>query len=58
MVTGIEVYKDAINTYRNNLPESEVNPLTVDFIRRILDIEKLDLMVLTGDQLHHNIPDS
>jgi len=43
------VYKDTINAYRKNLLESEANLLTVDFIREILDIEKLDLVVLTRD---------
>jgi DNA repair exonuclease SbcCD nuclease subunit len=28
------------------------------FIGTILDVEKPDLVVLTGDQLHHNISDS
>jgi predicted phosphodiesterase len=40
------------------LPESEADLLTVDFIGRILNIEKPDLVILTGDQLHHDIPDS
>jgi hypothetical protein len=49
MATGIKVYKDAINAYRNNLLESEANPLIVDFIRKILDVKKPDLMILTRD---------
>jgi 3',5'-cyclic AMP phosphodiesterase CpdA len=49
IVTSVGVCKDAINTHGKNLPESEANLLTVDFIRKILDIEKLDLVVLTGD---------
>ncbi|KAK4232971.1 Metallo-dependent phosphatase [Achaetomium macrosporum] len=44
MVTGVGV--------------SEADPLTVDFIGRILDVEKPDLVILTGDQWHHDIPDS
>lgn len=40
------------------LPECEADLLTVNFIRRVLDVEKPDLVVLTGDQLHHDIPDS
>jgi predicted MPP superfamily phosphohydrolase len=58
MVTGVGVYKDAINAYRKNLPESEADPLTVDFIRKVLDVEKPDLVILTGDQLYHDISDS
>ncbi|KAK1767531.1 Metallophosphoesterase domain protein [Phialemonium atrogriseum] len=58
MVTGVGVCKDAIDAHGNNLPESEADPLTVGFIGRILDVEKPDLVVLTGDQLHHDIPDS
>jgi len=49
IVTSVGVCKDAINAHRKNLLESEANPLTVDFIRKILDIEKLDLMILTRD---------
>jgi hypothetical protein len=58
MVTGVGVCKDAIDARGENLPESEADPLTVDFIGRILDVEKPDFVVLTGDQLHHDIPDS
>jgi hypothetical protein len=58
MVTGVGVCKDAIDAHGKNLPESEADPLTVDFIGKILDIEKPDLVVLTGDQLHHDISDS
>ena len=43
MVTGVGVCKDAIDAHWKNLPMSEADPLTVDFIRRILDVEKPDL---------------
>lgn len=58
MVTGVGVCKDAIDAHGKNLPESEADPLTVDFIEKILDVEKPDLVILTGDQLHHDISDS
>ena len=58
MVTGVGVCKDAIDAHGQPLPESEADPLTVDFIRGILDVEKPDLVILTGDQLHHDIPDT
>lgn len=58
MVTGVGVCKDAIDAHGRSLPESEADPLTVDFIGKILDVEKPDLVILTGDQLHHDIPDS
>jgi hypothetical protein len=58
MVTGVGICKDAIDGHGRALPESEADPLTVDFVGKILDIEKPDLVILTGDQLHHNIPDS
>lgn len=58
MVTGVGVCKDAIDAHGKNLPESNADPLTVDFIGRILDVEKPDLVILTGDQLHHGISDS
>ena len=49
MITSIRIYKDAINTNEKNLLESKTNLLIVDFIRKILDIKKLDLMILTRD---------
>ncbi|KAH6631728.1 Metallo-dependent phosphatase-like protein [Chaetomium tenue] len=58
MVTGVGVCKDAMDAHGKYLPESEADPLTVDFIGRILDAEKPDLVIFTGDQLHHDIPDS
>lgn len=58
MVTGVGVCKDAIDAHGKYLPESEADPLTVNFIGKILDDENPDLVVLTGDQLHHDIADS
>lgn len=58
MVTGVGVCKDAIDGTGKNMPESEADPLTVQFIGKILDVEKPDLVVLTGDQLHHDTSDS
>ncbi|KAI9742475.1 MAG: purple acid phosphatase [Claussenomyces sp. TS43310] len=58
MVTGVGVCKDAIDADRKDLPESEADPRTVKFIKEILDIEKPDLVILTGDQLHHGNSDS
>ena len=58
MVTGVGACKDAIDARGNRLPESEADPLTVNFIGKILDTEKPDLVILTGDQLHHDISDS
>jgi hypothetical protein len=49
MATSVKVYKDTINAYKNNLLESEADPLIIDFIRKILDIKKLDLIILTRD---------
>jgi hypothetical protein len=58
MVTGVGVCKDAIDADGEYLPESVADPLTVGFIGSILDAEKPDLVILTGDQLHHDIPDT
>ncbi|KAL8663600.1 MAG: hypothetical protein Q9202_003788 [Teloschistes flavicans] len=58
MVTGVGVCKDTIDARGNFLPESEADPLTVEFIEKILDAEKPNLVILTGDQLHHDISDS
>lgn len=58
MVTGVGVCEDAIDALGNPLPASEADPLTVKFLGGVLDVEKPDLVILTGDQLHHDIPDS
>lgn len=58
MVTGVGKCKDAIDGVGKALPESEADPLTVIFLGNILDQEKPDLVIFTGDQLHHDIPDS
>ena len=58
MVTGVGVCKDAIDAHGKPLPERGADPLAVNFIGGILDVEKPDLMILTGDQLHHDILDS
>lgn len=58
MVTGVGICEDAIDGDGQHLTPSEADPLTVGFIGKILDVEQPDLVILTGDQLHHNIPDS
>lgn len=58
MVTGVGTCNDRVDAHGKPLPECVADPLTVDFIGRILDAEKPDLAILTGDQLHHDILDS
>ncbi|EXM14512.1 hypothetical protein V3481_017075 [Fusarium oxysporum f. sp. vasinfectum] len=58
MVTGVGECNDAIDAQGKDLPASDADTLTVDFVGSILDVEKPDLVVLTGDQLHHDIFDS
>jgi hypothetical protein len=58
MVTGVGLCTDALDADGKHLPKSEADPLTVNFIGKILDVEKPDLVILTGDQLHHDITDS
>ncbi|KAI0426057.1 Metallo-dependent phosphatase-like protein [Xylaria sp. FL1042] len=45
MATGVGVCKDAIDADGNFLPPSVADPQTVDFIGRVLDIERPDLVV-------------
>ena len=58
MVTDVGVCNDASDAQGQPLPESEADPLTVEFLGRILDVEKPDLVILTGDQVHHDVPDT
>jgi hypothetical protein len=58
MVTGVGVCKDAIDAEGKPLRESDADPLTVKFIGEVLDREKPDLVILTGDNVHHNVLDT
>lgn len=58
MVAGTGICKDAVDEHEQPLPQSEADPLTIKFLEGVLDTEKPDLVVLTGDQIHHNVPDS
>jgi hypothetical protein len=58
MVTGVGICNDAIDAHGEKLSEFEADPRTVDLIGKELDKEKPDLVVLAGDLLHHDIPDS
>lgn len=58
MVTGVGVCRDAVDAEGNFLPETEADTLTVEFAEKVLDAEEPDLVILTGDQLHHDIEDT
>ncbi|KAK1517763.1 phosphatase DCR2 [Colletotrichum costaricense] len=58
MVTGAGVCNDAIDANGQPLPSIEADPNTIKFIGEILDVEKPDLVILSGDQVHHDIPDT
>ncbi|KAG8158435.1 hypothetical protein KVR01_011557 [Diaporthe batatas] len=58
MVTGPGVCDDAVDANGKPLPRQVADPLSIAFLGGILDLEKPDLVILTGDQLHHDIPDS
>ncbi|KAF2767940.1 Metallo-dependent phosphatase, partial [Teratosphaeria nubilosa] len=49
---------DAIDADGHVRAPFEADPQTQAFISEVLDVEKPDLVVLTGDQLHHDILDS
>jgi hypothetical protein len=51
----VGVCKDAIDVDRNPLPESEADPLTVKFIGEVLDAEKPDLVIFTGDNINFGV---
>jgi hypothetical protein len=58
MRAGVGACNDALGPDGQPLPAMEADPLTMKFVGEILDVEKPDLVILTGDQLHHNILDS
>ncbi|KAL0765959.1 hypothetical protein CaCOL14_011700 [Colletotrichum acutatum] len=58
MVTGPGICNDAIDADGRPLPSIEADPNTVNFIGEILDVEKPDFVILSGDQVHHDIPDT
>jgi hypothetical protein len=49
IVTGVGTCKDAIDADGRFLPASVADPLTVKFLGEVLDLEKPDLILLTGD---------
>jgi metallophosphoesterase superfamily enzyme len=57
MVTGVGACKDAIDADGGPLPESEADPLTVEFMGEVLDREKPDLVILTGDNVNFGVLD-
>ncbi|OHE92743.1 phosphatase DCR2 [Colletotrichum orchidophilum] len=58
MVTGPGVCNDAIDADGQPLPSMEADPHTVEFLGAILDLEKPNLVILSGDQVHHDVPDT
>lgn len=58
MIAGVGICKDAIDATGKHLPESEADPHTTKLIGEILDAERPDLVILTGDQVHHDAFDS
>ena len=58
IIINIKICKDTINIYKNYLLKSEINLLIIQFIEKILNIEKQDIVILIRDQLHYNIFDS
>lgn len=49
MITDVKIYKDAINAYENDLLKSEANSVIIKFIKKNLNVEKLNLIILTKD---------
>ncbi|KAF4547288.1 Calcineurin-like phosphoesterase-like protein 9 [Elsinoe fawcettii] len=58
MVAGVGTCNDAMDVAGTYLDDCEADPLTVRFIGEVLDIERPDLVILTGDQVHHDALDS
>jgi hypothetical protein len=58
MVTGVGVCDDAIDADGRDLLDCDADPLTVKFMNQVLDAEQPDLVILAGDQLHHDILDT
>jgi len=58
IVIDVGICKNTIDIYKNYLSESETDLLTIKFIEKILNIEKLDFVILTENQLYYNISDS
>ena len=58
MVAGVGICRDAININSKPLPECEADPKTIQLLEGILDLEKPDLVVLTGDQLDSQVLDA
>ncbi|KAH8896547.1 Metallo-dependent phosphatase [Thozetella sp. PMI_491] len=58
MVADVGMCRDASDARGQPLPELEADPLTVKLVEEILDVEQPDLVILTGDQVHHDVTDT
>lgn len=58
MSTGVGTCKDAMHSDGTYLTNRAADPLTVAFIGKTLDEERGHLVVLTGDQVHHDVHDT
>ncbi|EMD01252.1 hypothetical protein BAUCODRAFT_118959 [Baudoinia panamericana UAMH 10762] len=51
LVAGVGKCTDAMDAVGHPIPESEADPLTLSLLQEALDVERPDLVVLTGDHL-------
>ncbi|KAJ4365384.1 hypothetical protein N0V95_000531 [Ascochyta clinopodiicola] len=58
MTTGVGVCNDAMDSDGKPLSARTADPLTVDFMGKMLDRVEPNMVVVTGDQVHHDIDDS
>lgn len=56
--TGVGTCDDALEKDGTRMGRIRADPKTLSFVETILETEKPDLVVLGGDQLHHDIDDS
>ncbi len=49
IIINVKICKNIINIYKNYLLKSEINLLIIQFIKKILNVEKLDFVILIRD---------
>lgn len=58
IIIDVEVCKNVIDVHENHLSKNEIDSFTINFIEKILNVEKSNFVIFIEDQLHHDIFDN
>ena len=58
MIIDVEICKNIIDIQENYLSKSETDSFTIQFIEKILNVEKANFVIFVENQLHNDILDN